>query len=86
MINSVQQTQENSERAGSVSVFTAAGGAFCNKYVIISLVSVVLAAAALLIGSENLYCIADVSAYRSCNVADTVFDAQKIRYQQENDA
>lgn len=62
MINTAQQTQENSERIGSVSALTAAGEAFCNKYVIISLVSVVLAAAALLIGSENLYCIADVSA------------------------
>lgn len=62
MINSAQQAQENAENSGSVSALTAAAGAFCNKYIIISLVSVVLAAIALLIGSKSLSCIAEVSA------------------------
>ena len=64
MINSANQAQELNENGseGSVSVLSAVGGAFCNKYVFISLTSVILAAAALFLGSESFYCIADVSA------------------------
>lgn len=62
MINSAKQAQENTESAGSVSALTAVWGAFCNKYVCISITSAALAAIALMIGSESLYCIAEVSA------------------------
>ncbi|MGN1102182.1 MAG: hypothetical protein ACI4RG_08325, partial [Huintestinicola sp.] len=64
MINSANQAQELNENGseGSVSVLSAVGGAFCNKYVFISLTSVILAAAALFLGSESFCCIADVSA------------------------
>lgn len=69
MINSAQQVQENIGSEGSVSVWTAVSGALCNKYVFISLASVILAAAALLIGSESYSCIAEVSAAALIGIA-----------------
>ncbi|MGN0638372.1 MAG: hypothetical protein ACI4J0_08365 [Huintestinicola sp.] len=62
MTNSAKQAQDNTQSAGSVSVLAAVGGAFCNKYVVISLISAALAAAALPLGSDSLFCITEVSA------------------------
>lgn len=62
MINSAQQAQENAVSGGYVSVFTAVLGAFCNKYVALSLTSVLLSAIALLLGSDSILCFADLSA------------------------
>ncbi|MBQ5332253.1 MAG: hypothetical protein J6K92_03190 [Oscillospiraceae bacterium] len=62
MINSVQQEQEKTEQTSSVSLITALIGAVSNKYLIISLMAVVLAAAAYFLGAEDISCIADISS------------------------
>lgn len=69
MTNSAKQEPKSTESAGSVSLSTAAWGALCNKYVVISLISVITAAAALFIGSESYFCIAEVSAAALIGIA-----------------
>ncbi|MCI7767911.1 MAG: hypothetical protein MSJ26_08050 [Oscillospiraceae bacterium] len=62
MINSVQQEQKCAEQKSSVSLSAALMGAVSNKYFVISLLSVVLAGIAYFLGSEDVSCLADVSA------------------------
>lgn len=62
MINSVQQEQEKTAQKSSVSLAAALTGAVSNKYFVISLIAAAIAAAAYFLGSEDISCLADISA------------------------